>query len=1184
MAEAFLTVLFDKLFESLDSPEFANFFQEKKSICEQLKELNLKLKAASLLVNDAEERQLKEPGVKEWLDDLNHVVYRAQDMVDHVDYQILSNNLGHESNSTDTTTVLMKMKFFFSSLTEFDRAIQAEIAKILVDINLLLQKRILLGLKEDIQSTISSQRSVVSLRKQHRVQVHGRDDDKDKIMEWLTKNETLGSDKIGVLPIVGTGGLGKTTLAQLVYSNTKLKKHGFELKLWATLSAEFDIKRTMKIILQAATDSHITTDVSVKELRRRLKEALRAKKFLIVLDNVWDENEDNWDALKLIFTSGARESRIIVTTRSQQVAKIVGTGKIYELSQVSPSHCWKIFMDHAFNGDWEANKHLEEIGRRIVVEKCKGLPLAVISVGGLLKFENNPIKWEEILRSHVWEWCESQNNNIVPWLWLSYRYLPSYLKQCFAYCSMFPRNHEFERERMILLWMAEGFLEDNQLEKTPEEIGEEYFDNLVSRSLFQRLSRYDSKFILHDLVHDLAMFVSGEFCMAAEDNNNLRNLSNKTRHLSHTTTPVTDCDSVREGLSRAQNLHTWIELSTACENKITVEFFVERKFLRVLSLHSFSVSFVLPDSINKLKHLRYLDLSQNIIIEIPSSICMLYNLQTLLLSCCRNLRRLPKDMGRLINLRHLDTIGSPLDEMPPQMGNLKKLHTLPEFVLGKGHDNASTIEELGELQQLSGELYITGMQNVANVNDALKANLRYKEKLTGLTFQWLGETTNTRLETEVLEALQPHTNLKKLIIYSYAGFSFPNWIGDSSFSNVVSIHLSHNKHCWSLPSLGQLPSLQKLEIQSYHGVETIGAEFYYGNYPSNNITPFQSLETLILHDMPGWKEWSTIGSDDRDGGVLKLFPSLKELSLNGCPNLSGSFPDLDTLEILHISGIYGCYFPEPQSYTCPNQLLCKKLEFPRRNCCVSITELIIQFSDSVKSFPLDYFPSLKKLIFFDCSSLESLTFSKENGISELCSLMVLEFHNCRNVMALPQHMQKLLPSLATLRIYECQDIKLFPHEGLPSTLKELHLCNCSQLVAQHKHWGLQGLNFLKKLSIDGYDGEIVLDSFPEGLLPISLTELSLNYIPNLQKLNDNAFQPLASLHKLSLRSCKNLQVLPEQVVSSTSLRSLFINGCPILENRYRPRRGEDWHKISHIPIISIGHWTSAYYRTEEDDI
>ncbi|KAF4356284.1 hypothetical protein F8388_000731, partial [Cannabis sativa] len=341
-----------------------------------------------------------------------------------------------------------------------------------------------------------------------------------------------------------------------------------------------------------------------------------------------------------------------------------------------------------------------------------------------------------------------------------------------------------------------------------------------------------------------------------------------------------------------------------------------------------------------------------------------------------------------------------------------------------------------------------------------------------------------------------------------------------------------------------LPSLQKLEIQSYHGVETIGAEFYYGNYPSNNITPFQSLETLILHDMPGWKEWSTIGSDDRDGGILKLFPSLKELSLNGCPNLRGSFPDLDTLEILHIS------------------------------------ELIIQFGDSVKSFPLDYFPSLKKLIFFDCSSLESLTFSKENGISELRSLMVLEFHNCRNVMALPQHMQKLLPSLATLRIYQCQDIKLFPHEGFPSTLKELHLCNCSQLVAQHKHWGLQGLNFLKKLSIDGYDGEIVLDSFPEGLLPISLTELSLNYIPTLQKLNDNAFQPLASLHKLSLQSCKNLQVLPEQVVSSTSLRSLFIDGCPILENRYRPRRGKDWHKISHIPIISIGHWS----RTEEDDI
>ncbi|XP_060966152.1 putative disease resistance RPP13-like protein 1 [Cannabis sativa] len=1178
MAEAFLTVLYEKLFERMDSPAFANFFLEKRSICEQLRELNLKLKTTSLLVNDAEERQLEEPDVKEWLDDLKHVIYRAQDMVDHVDYQLLSNSLGHESYSTDTTTVLMKMKFFLSSMTEFDRTIQAEIAKILVDTNLLLQKRVLLGLKEDNQNTIPSQRSVVPLREQQRVHVHGRDDDKDKIMEWLITNGTLGSEKIGVLPIVGMGGIGKTALARLVYNDTKLKEHGFELKLWATVSAEFDVVRAMRIILQAATNSYLTADinVSIKELQDRIKDALRGKKFLLVLDNVWDENEHNWNVLKLVFTSGARDSKIIVTTHSQQVAKIVGSGKTYELSQVSPGYCWKIFIDHAFNGDLESNKHLQEVGKKIVVEKCKGLPLAVISLGGLLRFENNSNIWEKILRNHVWEWYECPNNNIVPSLWLSYLYLPSYLKQCFAYCSMFPKNHEFEKERMVLLWMAEGFLEDNQLEKRLEEAGEEYFDNLVSRSLFQRSSRDDSKFIMHDLVHDLAMFVSGEFCMAVEDNNSSELLSNKIRHLSHTTTSVTNCDSVRNGLSRALNLRTWAELSTiTSHNEITIEFFLATKFLRVLSLLSFSMPAMLPDSISKLKHLRYLDLSQNLIIELPSSICMLYNLQTLLLSCCISLRRLPKDLGRLINLRHLDTIGSPLEEMPPHMGNLKKLQVLHEFVLGKGHDNASTIRELGELHQLSGELYILGLQNVANVNDALEANLRYKEKLTGLTLYWLGETMDTRREREVLEALQPHTNLKKLIIYSYAGFSFPNWIGDSSFSNIVSIHLSHNKYCWSLPSLGQLPSLQKLEIQSFHGVETIGAEFYYGNNPSNNITPFQSIVTLIFHDMLAWKEWSTVGGDDRDGGVLRPFPSLKTLSLNGCPNLSGSLPDLYTLESLHISGIYGSYFPEPRSYSSLHKLLCKKLEFPGSHCYVSVTELRIQYCDSVKSFPLDYFPSLKKLIFFDCSSLESVTFSEENGISDLRSLIVLELYNCRNVTALPQHMQKLLPSLTTLKIYHCQDIKLFPQEGLPSNLKELHLCNCSQLVAQHKQWGLQGLSSLNKLSIGGYDDddEEVLESFLEGLLPISLTELSLSYIPNLQKLNDNAFQHVASLHKLSLQSCKNLQVLSEQVFMGTSLRSLFISGCPILENRYQPRRGEDWHKISHIPHISIGHWS-----------
>ncbi|KAF3436957.1 hypothetical protein FNV43_RR19710 [Rhamnella rubrinervis] len=892
---ALLSASLQVLFDRMASQEFVDFVRGKKLDSEKLNELKRKLKSAKAVINDAEEKQIRNPDVKDWLDELKEAIFDAEDLVDQINTEVLRHKLEGKYGSS-SSQVLKRFRNTFSDCA-FNKNVDKKMEEIVRKLSLSLRQKETLGLKEGVQYRPSGSLPSTSLVEASGV--YGRNSEKEAIIKLLLVKNDSTENNMSVIPIVGMGGIGKTTLARLIFNDERVKKC-FASKVWVSVSYEFDVLKMTKEILEIITGETFTSqDLNLHQLK--LEKALKGKKFLLVLDDVWNENSLQWDEFKKPFKSGAYGSSIIVTTRSEGVASsVMRSVPSYKLQAMSDDDSWELFVKHAFNNvNGCIHPKLEDIGRRIV-KKCGGLPLAVKSLGILLCYQSKPEEWENILNSDMWE-LPSEKNNILPALWLSYQYLPSHLKQCFAYCSIFPKEYKINKEDLVKLWMAEDLLQP-QNKKRIEEVGEEYIDNLLSRSLFQQSVSSDdsSNFTMHGLMNDLATFISREFCLRLDDNFNSNKLPSKVRRVSHMKAYEYDLEKY-ESLLRAKSLRTILssllfrDSNIELQNLAVAQWLPTLTCLRVLSLSRYSIT-ELPTSIGNLKLLRYLDLSYTNIKEMPTTICTLYNLHTLLLKDCENLKLLPADIGKLINLRHLDIEFTDLEEMPLEMGKLKNLRTLTDFVLGE--DSGSTIKSLKDLRHLHGGLRISGLRNVVDVEDVLVANLKDKKYLSELELFWgdvYFDECSPQKHEEILGELQPHTNIKFLKITYYGGERFPKWVGDHSFCNIEKIHLTGCKKCCLLQPFGQLPCLKQLEIMGLDELVKIGDEFYYSD--CSMIKPFRCLELLSFSTMQKWQEWSFIGGDI--GGA---FPQLKDLSLVDCPELTGCLSLPDTIKSFHSSG------------------------------------------------------------------------------------------------------------------------------------------------------------------------------------------------------------------------------------------------------------------------------------------
>ncbi|KAK4724906.1 hypothetical protein R3W88_027685 [Solanum pinnatisectum] len=1082
------------------------------------------------------------------------------------------------------TKLMEKVSSFFSH-TAFKYKMSRKINNINEELKAINQLANDLGLKPLM---VPSQK-ILSIRETDSLvvasDVVGRDKDvaeiKEKILN-MRKDVVLCT-----IPIVGMGGLGKTTVAKRIFNDQHIKQQ-FEKRVWLCLPEMSETKSFLEQILESLTERKV--EVQRRDLIvKKLQDELEGKKYLLVLDDMWRVDSISWhefiDTLRGINTS--RGNCILMTTRMKQVASIVAED-LHMLRRLARDHCWSIFKQRAFV-DGEVLQEILSMENKIV-EMCQGLPLAASVLGGLL-CNKEKHEWQAVLDGNPLVAGEDDNGeiSIKKILKLSYDYLPSpHLKKCFAYFAIFPKGFEFEKDQLIQLWMAEGFLGPCQETTLMEDVGNKSFQLLLQNSLLQDVKLDDLNNIthckMHDLVHDLAgdIFKSKLFDQKSIGGENL----SQVRYFGWDS-PSDQIDKINE--SRLCTLF-W-------KRNISEEMLLSFQFLRVLNLSRSGIK-VVSAKINKLIYLRYLDLSSTEIKALPNSICKLYNLQTLRINSCFSLRKLPEEMANMISLRHIYCIyhyqtylyfagwrsrfiGNYQFQMPLNMGQLTSLKTLQFFYVGL--EKGPRIEELGCLKNLRGELTIKHLQLVVNKEEARTAYLQEKPNIYKLTYLWThDESEGYEINDEhVLDGLQPHPNLKTLSVMDYFGTKFASWFSEGLLPNLVKLKLSGCKRCKEIPSLGQLKFLRHLELIEFLELECIGSTFYgvdvndNGSSSNNgNIQVFLSLKELVLKNMRSLIEWK----GDEVG--VRMFSALEKLRITKCPLLQSTPSQFEILRELSIEGVDSemsllnlcsnltslvkLTMNDVKELTClPDEMLCNNVSLQHllvSHCrefrqlpqslydLHSLESLRIFFCPNSSSFPVpsveNCLTSLQSLDLSVCIGLTSLP----SGMLEHCrSLQTLKVGCFDNLVSLPLHVWEM-PSISYLGLSDCPKLISVPTGGPHhlTGLKVLEIGPFSEMVDfeafQLIFNGIQQLSSLRTLEVYGWTH---WDSLPYQLMQLSaLTKICI-YDFGIEAL-PHRLDNLTSLVTLHLMGCKRQQHVDFSDIMP-KLRYLEIRYCLLLE-------------------------------------
>ncbi|XP_034922557.1 putative disease resistance protein RGA1 [Populus alba] len=707
MAEALLSPILEQLttIVAQQVQEEVNLVVGVKEQCDKLKSNLLDIQS---VLEDADRKQVKDKAVRHWVDKLKDACYDMDDVLDEWSTAILRWKMEEAEENTHSRqkircSFLGTPCFCFNQVVR-RRDIALKIKEVNEKVDDIAKERAKYGF--DLYKATDELQRPTTTSFVDESSVIGRDGEKRNVVSKLLAESSQEARDVDVISLVGLGGIGKTTLAQLAFNDSEVTAH-FKKKIWVCVSEPFDEVRIAKAILEEL-EGRASDLVGLQSLLRRVSESIKGKRFLLVLDDVWTENHGQWEQLKPSLTGCARGSRILVTTRKDTVATMMGSDHRINIEKLSDEVCRSIFNHVAFQERSEdERKRLTDIGDKIA-NKCKGLPLAAKVLGGLMQSKRTREEWERVLSSELWRLDEVDRDQIerrifIPLL-LSYYDLPSVVRRCFLYCAMFPKDYKMGKHELVKMWMAQGYLKETS-GGDMELVGEQYFQVLAARSFFQDFERHrfeGMKFKMHDIVHDFAQYMTKNECLTVDVNTlgeaTVETSIERVRHLSMMLSEET---FFPESIHKAKGLRSLlIHTTDPSLGAALPDLFKQLTCIRSLNLSESSIEEI-SNQVVKLIHLRHLNLASCRELEsLPETMCDLCNLQSLDVTYCRSLKELPRAIGKLIKLRHLQIDGSGVAFIPKGIERITCLRTLDKFICGGVYENESKAANLRELKKL----------------------------------------------------------------------------------------------------------------------------------------------------------------------------------------------------------------------------------------------------------------------------------------------------------------------------------------------------------------------------------------------------------------------------------------------------------------------------------------------------
>ncbi|XP_078153852.1 disease resistance protein RPP13-like [Carex rostrata] len=856
--------------------------QEVQALRGQIEQMQQELLLIQALLKDADSKRDKKELVTVWLNQVREIANTIATVIDTFQQKI-EENRAQSSNFFRKITAKIKADVKRNYKT-YMLDLPRELEGITQKLNWIYQRGRDLGITDDLRALDDVVDDPEPCDDIDDPEVVGFEDDKVKIIKHLLDGSI---SRRTVFSIVGTGGLGKTTLAQKVYKSTELEGQ-FDCRSWLSISQKYSINDLLREILYSVDPrtKNENPPVTDRDLRGKLKSSLKPKRYLIILDDVWDT--DLWEQyLKISLPDVGNASRVIITTRSIDVAKAADCNtEPYKLRYLSEAEGLALLFRNAFQKPVQPDDypHLLEVAKRLT-KQCGGLPLALVVLGGILsRKDRNYAAWNTL--DETMDWHDKDGNKCLKVVARSYEELPDNLKQCFLYFASFPEDYKISGEHVISMWMAEGFIPEHGA-GTMKDRAQKFLQELVQRCLIQVTKNFWNGYCkyctIHDLLRDLAIQKAKEenfftvFSKAEADINQLATIKPHRVALQF-------CTLTKDGVS-SENTSSLLCFGFGKLSKNDCGFgllnYSAFRLLRVLSLERVDMTnFAQRLWLKGLKHLKYLGFRNCHIREDIFQNVSLYNLETIDLEGS-SVDSQHIDLGDVVipTLRHL--YGSRISYVSLKWDQHTNLQTVKNVMIDQKKIVELKIVELGcciNLRTLVFGYYQSHEdQKAQKVWENLKGVLIRTEQIVSLGIIL---TPYNEVPFGGTRGLPCHGKIQKLHLEG----KWPRAICVPSVemfpTNLTKLVLRYsNLEEDPMPILERLQSLRilHLEYDSYVGTEL-----------SCSTEGFPNLEKLKLSCLKNLCHW-----DIKDGAM----PNLRHLEISYCEQLH-TLPELQKVQTL----------------------------------------------------------------------------------------------------------------------------------------------------------------------------------------------------------------------------------------------------------------------------------------------